>query len=101
VLRALRVAQECSGKTYAESGRDDRSDDNSREIKTIFDDLSLPPGLHSRTVSVLGSRLGLLSGWRRCSLLVTRFPHDPVSGCLSSDLSEQRGRCRPGARLLA
>ena len=57
--------------------------------------------LQSRAVSVRVSRLGLLPGWRRCSLLVTRFPHDPVGGCLSSDVSGRRDRCRPGARLLA
>src|SRR6266566_5969680 len=59
-------------------------------------------GGHSRTVSVLGGPVwGSLSGWRRCSLFVTQFPNDLACGCLSSDLSEQRGRCRPGARLLA
>ena len=42
--RALRVAQECSRKTYAEPGRDDRRYGNSGRIQTIFDDLSLPPG---------------------------------------------------------
>src|SRR6266511_3914708 len=47
-------------------------------------------GVHSRTVSVRGSRLGLSSGWRRCSLSVTQFPNDPACGCLSSDLSGQR-----------
>ena len=36
-----------------------------------------------------------------CSLSVTQFPHDPACGCLASDLSRRRGRCRPGARLLA
>ena len=56
---------------------------------------------HSRTVSVRVSRLGLSSGWRRCSLFVTRFPNDSIRRCLSSDVSGQRGRCRPGARLLA
>ena len=63
----------------------------------------LPAALehHSRTVSLWVSRLGLLSGWRRCSSSVTRFPHDPASGCPSSDVSRRRGRCRPGARLLA
>jgi len=35
------------------------------------------PRRHSRTVSVRVSRLGLLSGWRRCSPSVTRFPNDP------------------------
>ena len=50
---------------------------------------------YSRTVSVRESRLGLSSGWYRCSLPVTRFSNDPVGGCLSSDLSERRGRCRP------
>jgi len=55
-----------------------------------------------RTVSVWRrSCLGLLSGWCRCSLLVTRAKDDPACGCLSSDLSGQRDRCRPGARLLA
>jgi hypothetical protein len=52
-------------------------------------------------VSVRVSRLGLLSGWRRCFSLVTQFPNDLACGCLSSDLSDRRGRCRPGARLLA
>src|SRR5205807_574462 len=33
------------------------------------------------------SRLGRLSGWRRCSLFVTRFANDSARGCLSSDLS--------------
>jgi hypothetical protein len=28
------------------------------------------------------SRLGLLPGWRRCSLFVTQFAHDPVVGVL-------------------
>jgi hypothetical protein len=48
-----------------------------------------------------GSRLGLLPGWCRCSLLVTQFANDSGCGCLSSDLSERRDRHRPGARLLA
>ena len=43
MLRALRVAQEYSRKTYAESGRDGRTYGYSRGIQTIFDDLSLPP----------------------------------------------------------
>jgi hypothetical protein len=35
-------------------------------------------------------------------LFVTQFPNDPpLVRCLSSDVSEQRVRCRPGARLLA
>jgi hypothetical protein len=56
----------------------------------------------SITVSLLGPRLGLLSGWCRCSLLVTQFANDfVVGGCLSSDLSERGARHRPGARLLA
>ena len=57
------------------------------------------------TVSVLGSRLGRLSGWRRCSSFVTRFPHDLACECLSSDVSERRDRvgyvnpsgCKDGA----
>jgi len=52
-------------------------------------------------VSVRVSRLGLLSGWCRCSLFVTQFPNDLVRECLSSDLSVQRGRCQSGARSLA
>jgi len=41
-----------------------------------------------RTVSVSRSRLGRLSGWCRCSLLVTQREDDPaVCGCLASDLS--------------
>ena len=52
-------------------------------------------------VSVRVSRLGPLSGWRRWSWLVTRFSNDPLLRCLSSDVCGQRGRCRPGARLLA
>jgi hypothetical protein len=51
-------------------------------------------------VTVLGSRLGLLSGWCRCSSFVTQRKDDPV-GCLSSDSSERGSRYRPGARLLA
>ena len=47
------------------------------------------------------SRLGRLSGWRWRSLFVTRFANDLACVCLSSDVSERRGRCRPGARLLA
>jgi hypothetical protein len=54
-----------------------------------------------RTVSVSWSRLGLSSGWCRCSLLVTQREDDPVRGCLASDVSGWRDRCRPGARLLA
>ena len=56
---------------------------------------------HSRTVSLRESRLGLSSGWCRCSLSVTRFSNDPLLRCLSSDLSGRGGRCRPGVRLLA
>jgi hypothetical protein len=56
---------------------------------------------YSGTVSVRVSRLGLLSGWCRCSLFVTQFPNDLVRECLSSDLSVQRGRCQSGARSLA
>jgi hypothetical protein len=41
VRRALRVAQECSGKTYAESASNARPNGNSGGIETIFDDLSL------------------------------------------------------------
>ena len=40
-------------------------------------------------MSVWASRLGQLSGWCRCSLLVTRFANDSACGCLSSDLSGQ------------
>jgi integrase len=51
-------------------------------------------------VSVLGSRLGRLSGWRRCSLFVTQFPHDPGFGCLAGwfaqrvQAGEQATKCR-------
>jgi hypothetical protein len=53
------------------------------------------------TVSVLGPRLGWLSGWCRCSLFVTHLCTDPACGCLGGDLSERRVRCQPGARWLA
>jgi hypothetical protein len=53
------------------------------------------------TVSVLGSRLGLLSGWCRCSLFVTHLCNDSACGCLRGDMSGRRDRCQPGARLLA
>lgn len=49
--RALRVAQECSRKTYAESPSNARGYGNSGGIQTIFDDLSLPLRGHSRTLA--------------------------------------------------
>jgi hypothetical protein len=59
------------------------------------------PALEREDCECVVARLGLLSGWCRCSLLVTRREDDPARGCLSSDLSGRRDRCRPGARLLA
>jgi hypothetical protein len=51
VRRALRVAQECSRKTYAESASNARGYGNSGRIQTIFDDLSLPLRGLSRTLT--------------------------------------------------
>jgi transposase len=61
----------------------------------------IPPSCVNEIFPVRESRLGLSSGWCRCSLFVTRFSNDPVGGCLSSDLSGRRGRYRSGVRLLA
>src|SRR6266545_1698035 len=49
----------------------------------------------------VGVRLGLLSGWCRCSLFVTHLCNDSACGCLRGDMSGRRDRCQPGARLLA
>jgi hypothetical protein len=42
---SLRVAQECSRKTYAKSGRDDCAYGNSGGIQTIFGQGSSPAGV--------------------------------------------------------